>query len=243
MNDFSYGGRGKIGLIYPAPGWVMEPEFYEMSPLGVSTYTTRVSLKNVNISYLKELADKSIEAAKLLSEAPLDVIALGCTSGSFINGLGYDEELISKMKVASGGIPCTTTATAVVEALKILKITKVAVVTPYINEVNISAKHFLESKGFNVVNLQGLGLLQDIEIDNQSLETVYRLSREVDIENAEAVLILRTGLRSVPIIDKLEKDLGKPVISAIQATFWHCLRLAGINEKIEAYGSLLRIDR
>ncbi|ABR47403.1 Asp/Glu racemase [Alkaliphilus metalliredigens QYMF] len=242
MSDFSYGGRAKIGLIYPAPGWVMEPEFYLMAPWGVSTYTTRISLKHVNVAELRKLGDQSVEAAELLAQAPLDVIALGCTSGSFVNGSRYDQELIEKMEGVSGGIPCTTTSTAVVAALKALHVTKIAVATPYIDEVNLKAKNFLEAEGLDVVNIKGLGLLQDIEIDRQDMETVYRLAKEVDHVEAQAIVILCTGLRSVPIIEALENDLGKPVISAIQATFWHCLRLSGVRENVEGYGSLLRIE-
>jgi len=61
----------------------------------------------------------------------------------------------------------------------------------------------------------------------------------VNTKDAEAVLILCTGIRSVPILEALENDLGKPVISAIQATFWHCLRLTGIKAEIKGYGKLL----
>jgi maleate isomerase len=239
MNDFMYGGRAKIGLVYPATGWVMEPEFYAMSPAGVSTYTTRVSLKDVSAEEVGKLGEKAVEAAKLLAEAPMDVIALGCTSGSFVNGYEYDQNLIKRMTQNSGGIPSTTTSNAVVAAFKALGVKKIAVATPYVDEVNIKAKEYFEACGFEVVNLKGLQLLYDTEIDNVDLEHVYKLAKEVDTEDAEAVAILCTGIRSVPILQGLETDLGKPVISAIQATFWNCLRIAGVKEKITGYGSLL----
>ncbi|HLR34142.1 MAG TPA: hypothetical protein VK071_02305 [Tissierellales bacterium] len=239
MKDFAYGGRVKIGLIYPAPGWVMEPEFYKMSPEGVITCTTRISLLETNEEQLSKIGSQAIKAVKLLSQAPVDVIALGCTSGSFIGGYHYDKELIKNMEKASSGTTCITTSRAVVSALKALKVKKVAVATPYIEEVNKKGKLFLEDNGFNVTNILGLGLLYDSEIDNQSLETVYKLAKRVDTVDAEAVVILCTGIRSIAILEYLEKDLGKPVISANQATFWYSLRVSGIEEKIKSYGSLL----
>lgn len=239
MNDFMYGGRAKIGLIYPATGWVMEPEFYAMSPEGVSTYTTRVSLKDVSAEELSKIGDRAVEAAKLLAEAPMDVIALGCTSGSFVNGYEYDQNLIKRMTEITGGIPSTTTSTAVVAAFKALGAKKIAIATPYIDEVNIKAKEYFETCGFEVVKLKGLQLLYDTEIDNVDLEHVYKLAKEVDTADADAVAVLCTGIRSVPVLQALETDLGKPVISAIQATFWHCLRIAGVKEKISGFGSLL----
>jgi len=242
MKDFfSYGGRAKIGLIYPAPGWVMEPEFYAMSPPGVATYTTRIHLHDVDVEGMAKFGNGSIEATQLLAEAPLDVIALGCTSGSFIKGSAYDREMIKRMEQVSGGIPCTTTSSAVITSLRSLKVKKVAVATPYVDEVNLRAQVFLEENGFTVTNLQGLGLLYDSEIDRQDLETVYNLAKETDTKDADVVAILCTGIRSMPILQALETDLGKPVISAVQATFWQCLRLAGVKEKIAGFGSLLEL--
>ena len=205
MKDFSYGARAKIGLIYPAPGWVMEPEFYKMSPEGVITCTTRISLLETNTEQLSKIGEQAIEAAKLLSQAPVDVIALGCTSGSFIGGSEYDQELVQKMEQVSGGIPSVTTSGSVIAALKALNVKKIAVATPYIEEVNIKGKLFLEENGIQVVNITGLGLLYDLEIDSQSLETVYKLAKEVDTKDAEAVVILCTGIRSIPIIEHLER--------------------------------------
>lgn len=239
MKDFSYGARVKIGLIYPSPGWVMEPEFYAMSPEGVITCTTRISLLETNAEQLSLIGSQGVEAAKLLSQAPIDVMALGCTSGSFIGGRDYDKELIEKMKDATNGVPCITTSGAVVAALKAFGVKKVSVATPYIEEVNERGKKFLEESGFEVTNLIGLNLLYDREIDSQSLETVYKLAKAADTDDAEAVVILCTGIRSIGILEHLEKDLGKPVVSAIQATFWHALRTSGVKDCIKGYGSLL----
>ena len=44
--------------------------------------------------------------------------------------------------------------------------------------------------------------------------------------------------RSHTVIDRLEQKLGKPVITSTQATLWHALRLAGIDDRIRGYGRL-----
>lgn len=240
MKDFSYGGRAKIGLIYPAPGWVMEAEFNKMSPDGVITCATRISLHETNEEGLSQIGNEAIKAAKLLSQAPVDIIALGCTSGSFMGGAQYDKEVIEKMEESSG-LQCITTSSSVVDALRKLGVKKIAVATPYIEEVYMKGKAFLEESGFIVTDIKGLDLLYDRDIDSQSLERVYKLAKDVDTEDAEAVVILCTGIRSIGIIDYLEKDLNKPVISAIQATFWNSIRKSGIGDKIKGYGTLLEI--
>lgn len=109
-----YGTSSKIGLIYIASSWIMEPEFYLMSPPGVITCTTRISLgDSVTEESLLNLGDQACDAAELLAESPLDVIALGCTSGSFIGGNSYDLELIKKMEQKSS-TRCTTTGRPVI---------------------------------------------------------------------------------------------------------------------------------
>jgi len=143
------------------------------------------------------------------------------------------------MEKVSEGVPCLTTSSAVVAALKNLNIKKVALATPYTNDVNMRCKIFLEEYGFEITNICGLGLTNDSEIDRQKLEVIYKLAKDTDTTDAEAVVILCTGVRSIPILQDLETDLGKPVISAVQATFWHCLCMAGVKEKIYGYGSLL----
>ncbi len=240
MREDLYGWRAKLGLVYPSPGWVMEPEFYAMSPKGVITLTTRVSFNTTTVEGLQQVGPQSIEAARLLADVPVDSLVLGCTSGSFVNGAAYNRELIAKMQEATGGIPCTTTAGAVVAALKSLGLNKVAVATPYEGEVNEKAQAFLAEEGIETTNLQGMGYIYDADIDSQSLDKVYRFAKKADTRDAQALVLLCTGLRTVPVLEALEADLGKPVISAIQASFWHCLRLAGVQEKTEGFGSLLK---
>ena len=47
------------------------------------------------------------------------------------------------------------------------------------------------------------------------------------------------GERSV--LEVLEQDLGKPVISSASAMMWHALRLTGVGQPIAGYGGLLTL--
>ncbi len=59
-------------------------------------------------------------------------------------------------------------------------------------------------------------------------------------ERAEAVCVLATDIRSIDVLEMLERDLGKPAISTNQALMWRSLALAGVNAAIPGFGSLLR---
>jgi maleate isomerase len=241
FNEEMYGSRAKIGLIYIASSWVMEPEFYAMSPDGVITCTTRVALPgDVSVDSEEQVGERAIVAAGILGEAPLDVITLGCTSASFVKGEAYEKELVRKMQEASGGIPCTTTTSAVMKGLEAFGAKKIAVMTPYVDELNDKAKEFLTGKGYTVTNFTGMGLIKDHDIDNVTLETIYDAAKAVDTPDAAAIFIACTAFKSIPIIEALEKELKKPVISSIQATFWEAMRMSGVEDKIEGYGSLFK---
>jgi maleate isomerase len=177
-------------------------------------------------------------AAKELAAATVDVIAFGCTTGSLLKGVGWDQEIIKRI-VAETGTPATTTATAVVDALHKLNIRNLSVATPYVEELNKKEVKFLEGHGFKVVKIKGLGLIKGI--GNNHPEVAYRLAREVNVAEAEGIFISCTNFRTIEIIERLESDLQKPVVTSNQATFWKVLRTVGIHEKIKGYGSLLKI--
>jgi len=233
-----YGWRARLGIIIPSVNTVMEPEFNKMAPEGVSVHAARMmALGKFEPKSLVEMAEETENAAKRLKQIA-DVIGWGCTSGSFVKGKGYDLEIIDRIKKVTG-LPATTTSTAVIHALKTLKVKKIAVATPYTEEVNDLLKKFLEDNGFIVTNIKGLGVEVRGGQGVYHPSTTYRLSREVDSDEAECIFISCTNFRSIEIIDQLEKDCQKPVISSNTATMWHMLKLAGINENIKGFGTLL----
>lgn len=243
-----FGHRARLGLVYIASSIVMEPECYAMAPEGVSIHTTRIPLDGkVSVENLSGLAggnadmDRLLEATRLLASAPLNSIVFACTSGSFIGGRGYDDVIVARMAGVARDIPVTTTTTALVAALRTLEARRVAVATPYTEAVTGRAVAYLEGHGFGVPAAGCLGLDEDVAIGFTAPEVVEGLVRSLDRPDADAIVIACTNLRTAAVIEDLEDSLGKPVISAIQASFWHGLRLAGFRDPVPHYGRLLRL--
>jgi len=195
----------------------------------------------VNADACSQLALEAESAAELLAPAYVGTIAFCCTSGSFIRGAGWDREIIERIENRFPDINVTTTSSAVLAAFQGLRVEKIAVATPYIGEVNRALKKFFEGMGVSVLNIEGLEMESDQDVNNLSPETAYRLARKVNIPEADAVFISCTSVRTIEILAPLESDLGKPVISSNQATIWHALRKAGIHDSIEGYGRLLAL--
>jgi len=234
-----YGWRAKIGSIYPAPGCTGETEFHQMAPEGVAICTTRIPLEHTTPESLIKMADYIEEASMLLSQAKVDVIAFCCTSGSLIKGAGYDREIIQRIE-SLVHIPATTTATSVVEGLKVMGIEKVVVATPYSDEVNQKERLFLESHSFKVQDIRGLGIINPREMADVEPGVIYKLAKGMISDTTDGVFISCTGLGIINIIEILESDIQKPVITSNQATMWAALRKAGVGEKIQGFGRLLQ---
>ena len=176
-------------------------------------------------------------AARHLAERGAQAVAYGCTSGSYVLGPEGDASIVADMRTAAG-VPATTTSTAATAALRELGLRRVAVLSPHVDALNERLRAYLEAGGFEVVNMVGLNRRGDIEAIEPT-ETLDLVASSVDSPEAEAVFISCTGLRTAAIVDELEASLGKPVVTANQATLWHVARLAGISATAPGRGRLL----
>jgi len=235
-----YGWRARIGVLYPTTGLVDE-EFHRLAPPGVAVFMHRVSVRgNISVDQIKGFSDVDnlTKYAKDLESLRPNCIAWACTSGSFLMGKEGSQRQVAAL-ARSTGTPVTNTSTGMVRALEHLGVKRVGVGTPYPSDLNTPIVRFLEEHGFEVVTIHNLGLQNDWEIGTTSPEVIYNLARRVSGEGAEAVFLACTGLPALDLIDTLEKDLGRPVLTANQVTMWHALQLCGIStEELDGYGVL-----
>ncbi len=234
-----YGWRGRIGLIVPSSNTTMEMELCSALPEGVSLHTARMPLRNVNEDELIKMSALAVESAKLLRDADVDIILYGCTSGSFVGGKDFEKELEAKIE-GEVNIPVVTTSTAVIEALKILDVRDVLVITPYTDEINQREREFLEANDFEVLDIRGLGIEENTKIGRLEPYEAYRLAKATFMDEADAVFISCTNFRTFEIIEILEDDLGIPVVTSNQASLWLILRELDVMEKIPGLGRLFR---
>jgi maleate isomerase len=235
--------RALIGVIYPGGGYHHIDDFHKLRPKGVYMAATGVPRhEDESSEAMMHLDEHVVDAAKLLASSKPDVIAWVCTAGSFMKGKGHDERLVKEMEAATH-IPCTTTSTAVMAAFRQLGIKKVCVATPYPLDVNEIEKKFLEDNGFKVLKCDGLDLVDVSILGNVSPNVLYKLAKDLDVPEADGFFISCTGLDVLDIIEPLEEDLGKPVVTSNQASYWYALKMARVGAPIEGYGRLLREPR
>ncbi len=239
-----YGGRARIGLIVPSSNTVCEPEMAKLSPQGVNTYATRI-LFEPTPKGLREMKDDVERAAsELSSENISQIIAFCCTVGSLIGEIGYDKEIIGLIENKTQTLAITT-ATAVKAALDTLKIKRVAIGTPYTRETNRLEEEGLRRSGYLVTRIMGYHehispeTFKNEMIGRLPPEIAYEMGLKVNGKENEAIFLSCTNFRTIEIIEKLEQETGKPVISSNQTTMWYALRKLGIKDSIKGFGLLL----
>jgi len=153
------------------------------------------------------------------------VVAYACASGSFVGGTEGEARIRSTM--ARAGAPRTvTTSGGLVDALASVGARRVALVTPYIDALNGLLHDYLRAHDVVTTAVSGLGLLG--QIWRVSIEELVESVRLVDTPDAEAVFISCTNLATYDLIRPLERELGKPVLTANQVTMWAALRALGL---------------
>jgi maleate isomerase len=235
------GSRARIGLIIPSVNTVMEPWAARTLPEGISLHTARMYMPDqlTPEGVCAMDANEGMLAVRQLTNCWPAVVAYGCTASSMIQGMAYDAHLREEITEKTGA-PATTAAHAILSAFKALGVKRIAAVSPYTKAVDDAEHKFFAAAGLEVVGGACLGITDNFGLAAPTSERILQLAREGWDPRAEALVITCLNLRSHTVIDDLERELGKPVITSTQATLWHALRLAGIEDRIQGYGKLLR---
>ena len=234
-------GRYRIGLVVPAEDAVSERDFRLMQPSDeVAVFTTRIETTQVcTVEELRKMGPLLSKTASLvLTDDRIDVLAFSCTSATVAIGF---ERVAASLRESRPEIPVVTPITAALAAFRTLDVDRVAVLTPYPDDVNATIRDFIEQHGVEVTKFAAFhGLLTDYEVSRIPPQAIYEAGLEMDDPRIQAVFISCTGIRAVEIADQLERALGKPVITSNQAMCWQCLRSAGYAAPVPGFGRLLR---
>ena len=228
--DTMYGWRAQIGFIVPSNNTVIEPELYNAVPEGVSYHFTKVSFSGPRDGRNMDTG----EGVEVLKRGGMDVIVYACMATSFVDAGLWEKETTEKT-----GIPTFTATSAVKEALRAVDAHTVSLVCHYPKDRFDMVRKSFKEDGFDVVSIESAEESDQKNVNRISTEEIYRLARKADTKDADAVCLLATDLRSFPILEALEEDLGKPVISTNQAILWKALNFAGIPSEVPGYGLLL----
>ncbi len=228
----------RIGVLLPSSSSVQELDIGRVLPKDITLHVARMRLNNVDAESTLRVVQEIEHESQKLADVDVDVIIFPATAPSSRNGPGYDQELIKRIKAASGK-PATTASTALLEALQALSVKQIVIGAPWSASVNQTVAAFLEANGVKVLAQEALGLVRNLEIGLLDPQTALDIGRRVDRPDADAVMLACGNWSTFPIIDQLERDLGKPVLTTNQVSLWHALKIMG-SKPLDRLGVLLR---
>ena len=239
------GWRARIGVLVPPGNPTVEPELYRMAPSGVSVHFARLDSSSSASApgahggmedRTQAYVDSLPAVAPVLGAVNPAIVALAFTAASYSNGFAREAALADRIASLTGS-PALTAAQAILAALEHLGVKRLALGTPYPESISAMGRAYWEAAGLTVVGYARLTGVTNIY--DESEERAYRLARQADVPNADAVLLSGTGLPTIGVLELLERDLGKPVVSSNQALLWRALRMAGVREPVPGFGRLL----
>ncbi|MEQ6888910.1 aspartate/glutamate racemase family protein [Halomonas sp. CS7] len=240
--------RTLIGMLTPSSNTVLEP--YTAALLGelmpeVTAHFQRFTVKEITLSD-QALAQFDpaplLEAAGLLNDARMDVIAWNGTSASWL-GFEADRRLCAAITEVTGA-PATTSVLALNEALDRTGVTRLGLVTPYLDDIQAAIIANYRAEGIEVVAERHLNDRGNFSFSEYDEATLAEMVREVAKAKPQAITILCTNLRGAGIVPELERELGIPIYDSVSVTVWKTLALAGIDPaRITGWGGLFQDPR
>ena len=237
-------GRARFGVLVPFTNSNLEPDMTLLRPPGVSLHFARMGgydrdeIPDADQMHGLGAADLDGPLEMLMGVRP-DVIFYGCTSATLTHGPVFDRDLAARMTRESGA-HTVTAAGALVHALKTIDAKRIGFASPYVAAINDMAIAFLADQGIETVLRSEV--TEVLDNDGQGALTpdhVMALGQKADHPDADAIVLSCTDMRSVETLARLEKALGKPVITSNQAMVFQALQLAGMKDSVSGYGALL----
>jgi len=231
--------RGVVGCIKPTlrPGGL--EEMIRMLPEGIGVLPLFLNIHEGTTDEFKRATAPYEPLIKQLADAGFDLIHPEGAPPFMLLGFKGEAELLKKWQ-AQYKVPFFTSGSNHVRALRALKVKKFVGATYFVGGINdLFAKYFVEA-GFDVLGMEGIKVEFD-KVGQLSAEQVYAHVKQAFLKHdkAEAIYLLGTGWRVLPIIDLLEQDLGVPVVHPVPARVWEMQHTLSIRQPVKGYGRLL----
>jgi len=230
----------RVGLIALATDFRIEKDFISViKDQNIDFFVNRIHcyfpLTSENLIKMSNTVTEISE--DILPNEKLDCVVYGCTSGTI--AVGY-ENIKKKVNLAKPEAKVTTPSSAAINALRKMKVEKVAIFTPYSKVLNDEVIDYFKSENFEISSNAYFDILSDLDIGKVDEDYLYETLSKMDLGDADALFISCTALPALSIIDKLEKKLNKVVLSSNQVLIWDTLQSIGKKDSIEGFGRLFK---
>jgi len=228
-----------FGVLIPSTNTTAELEYTRLLPPDWQAHYARVATSSVNKTPFSPPRDEDVDyQAKLLGSARVEIVFLLQTSASLF-AEDYDADVTRRI-AAAAGVPAFTSAMAIGEAMQAVGTKRIALVSPYSEPVNASAKRYFEGNyGLSVVALEGFAATDSYAIGKLGPENAREAFARIDRPEIEAFVVPGGNFPTMSFIGEWEREFKKPVVTTNQAAFWAVLQRLGSSERCPGLGRLL----
>lgn len=229
-----------FGVLIPSTNTTAEIEYSRLLPPDWQAHYARVLTSSADKTPFSPPKDEDVDyQARLLGTARVEAIFLLQTSASLFRD-GYCADVSRRIAAAAGGVPAFTSAMAIGEAMGALGVKRIALVSPYSEPVNASAKRYYEDKyGLQIVALEGFAATDSYAIGQLGPGNARDAFRRIDRPEIEAFVVPGGNFPTMASIEVWELEFNKPVVTTNQAALWAVRQRLGSKERFPGVGRLL----
>jgi maleate isomerase len=222
-------GHQRIGLIVPSSNTVVEPDFYRTVPSDATVHAARMFLAETTEAAERVMITEYVpQAVTDLASLHPDAVAFACTTGGAVLGADGEAKLIEQIAHDTGA-RVVSTNDAVKERIAQYEPRRVAVLTPYVDELNQHIRAGLEGRGLNVVHMAGLGITENVDIARVAPANIVQFADEqLTGLDFDLLLVSCTNFRALEARPALLERFGVPVVTSNQATIEATLEAIGL---------------
>ena len=245
MTD-ALGWRAKFGVLGPSTNTIVQPDFDDLRPPGVTNHYSRIVVQNAqavsNESFhvgTMEISNNTLDAVHGVLTCSPDYLVMGMSAVTFYGGAEGARKWRENVEDASG-LKLSTGSESLAKALETLgNIKRVAFISPYFPVANDEVRKFLSDYGYESVRDTCLQCPSWTAIAEVEEETLIQELRKLDGDDVDALIQVGTNLSMMKLAASAEQWLQKPVLAINAATYWHALRANCIEDRIKGFGRLL----
>jgi maleate isomerase len=207
-------------------------------------HSSRMRMRNVTPEELQAMNEQTARAATELADARCDVVATACLVALMAQGPGYhctaEDQIRDVLQAEGAPAPVVSSAGALLDGLRSLGATKIAMVTPYEEPLTRKVAAYIEAGGVEVHDALSLAVSDNQAVAALDPADLQEHWKRLDLSGCDAlVLSACVQMPSLPSIDPVEQASGLPVLSAATATTFAMLDALGLPTRVPRAGRLL----
>ncbi|MDF2648714.1 MAG: Asp/Glu/hydantoin racemase [Paenibacillus sp.] len=232
----------KLGMLTPSSNTVLEPITCSLlhGVPGVSPHFSRFKVTEVSLSSTAAnqfSIEPMLQAAHMLADAKVDVIAYNGTSGGWL-GFDNDRRLCEQITKETG-IPATTSVLALNELFSVFQVSRYGLVSPCEQAIVERIVKNYNGIGLHCASYACSGISNNYESGNVDEESIKEMVRSVALSGVNVITTFGTNLWSAQLAEELEREFGILLLDTISAVVWKCLHMVGISpQSISGWGKL-----